>query len=248
MMGSFRGKAHTSKTGAHAEMSISEEAGTSRLRSLRSSSAQNEKRPPTHKNQTKTIQVEEKSKLGEGSVIQQHPAFNSLNQSPHIPTKFNEISAKYNEENKRKRDQLPHIGSSQGSHFVQPHLHAERRRIRLLSLTDIKPINPYITLLTLKDFTKREQELTAIGLSSGAGGIDEQDKKSAHKENYFKILGEELNERLHEKMTALGYSGEEVGNQSSSIDGRSLIAQKIKERQMTTVGGKGGKRGDDEQS
>lgn len=103
-----------------------------------------------------------------------------LGTSPEVPRRLNAVSYKFN------RDQ-------NAQQFDQ------RRKIRLVSLIDSKPINHYITLLTLKEFSKREQDMSGIaGSVQASTGLKEKD----HQKNrdVAKILKEDLNEHYEEKI------------------------------------------------
>lgn len=71
----------------------------------------------------------------------------------------------------------------------------QRRKIRLVSLIDSRPINHYITLLSLKEFSKREQEMSGVAgsMQASSGGI-----KGMKNQDIAKILREQLTERYDE--------------------------------------------------
>lgn len=104
----------------------------------------------------------------------------NIGSSPEIPTRLNAISFKYS------RDM--HIPVVE-----------QRRKIRLVSLIDSKPINHYITLLTLKEFSKREQEMSGVaGSIPTTSGLKE--KEHQKNQDVAKILREDLNERYEERI------------------------------------------------
>jgi hypothetical protein len=78
------------------------------------------------------------------------PAQQKFGTSPGVPRRLNAVSYKFH-----KDHQMSQVD--------------QRRRIRLISLIDSKPINHYITLLTLKEFSKRGQELSGIAGSMQVG-------------------------------------------------------------------------------
>ena len=67
--------------------------------------------------------------------------------------------------------------------------------------------------------------------------LEDREKKASQKENYFKILGEELTDRFAEKMSAVGYTGESQKKHDRE-DERSM-QQKLKEKIAMMPGGPG---------
>lgn len=133
------------------------------------------------KNKLNSTQIisNQKSKSKDRSAIK----FNAsllLKRGANIPNKLNYISHKYNRDTN-----IPLV--------------EQRRKIRLISLIDSKPINHYIALLTLKEFSKREQEMSGV-----AGSIQTTSGFKGNKnQDVAKILREDLNEKYEEKIGRL---------------------------------------------
>ena len=77
-----------------------------------------------------------------------------------------------------------------------------------------------------------------MGLSSNPGVLEDREKKASQKENYFKILGEELTDRFTEKMNAVGFTGESQKKGDREDDQRNM-QQKLKEKIAMMPGGPG---------
>lgn len=103
--------------------------------------------------------------------------------SPEAPNRLNAITQKFN------RDQnLSQVD--------------QRRKIRLVSLIDSKPINHYINLLTLKEFSKREQDVGGLaGSLQATAGLKE--KEHQKNRDVAKILREDLNQQYDDKIGRL---------------------------------------------
>ena len=116
---------------------------------------------------------------GNHSVVNS-PTSQKFGTSPGMPRRLNAVSYNFNkDQNINHQDQ--------------------RRKIRMVSLIDSKPINHYITLLNLKEFSKREQDMSGIaGGMQASSGIKE--KEYQKNRDVAKILREDLNEHYEEKI------------------------------------------------
>jgi hypothetical protein len=108
------------------------------------------------------------------------PVQHKFGSSPVVPQRLNGVSQRFfREQNMAQLDQ--------------------RRKIRLISLIDSKPINHYVTLLTLKEFSKREQDVGGLaGSMQTSAGMKERE----HQKNrdVSKILSEDLTDQYYEKI------------------------------------------------
>ena len=112
--------------------------------------------------------------------VKNSPIKQSFGANPVIPNKLNGVSFRFNRDKN-----MPIVD--------------QRRKIRLVSLIDSKPINHYITLLGLKEFSKREQDMGGLaGSIQASAGIKE--KEHQKNRDVAKILREDLNLQYDEKI------------------------------------------------
>jgi hypothetical protein len=109
----------------------------------------------------------------------------------------------------------------------------QRRKIRMISLIDSKPINPYITLISLKEFLQREQNMGSLA-GSIQTSVGVKEKEAQKKRDFAKILREDLNQQYEEKigkkyssMAKLKEDNEKAKNEEQNKDN-----QDLKEGQM----------------
>lgn len=89
------------------------------------------------------------------------PKNNKKKRAQSRPAFINAISSQYNIDNQARINKMnKHLGIC--STTTKSNLADHRRRIHMVSMIDSKPIQPYINLLSLKDFTTREQELGGV--------------------------------------------------------------------------------------
>lgn len=116
-----------------------------------------------------------------------------------MPTKGNSVSYIVGENNTNAQYYHKSINDILNYKSTRPAL--ADSEVRMVSYIDSKPVVPYISLLPLQDFLKKEQELSRKGAMDKSTNVGDKNKsiEDNGQINWSKLLIEELNDMMKQK-------------------------------------------------